>query len=441
MSGEYKTTKRSLQQPIKALGASVWSDLHQTRFDTVDPISARIPTQETYSFRTSRNDDGDGDALDTTVTRNGFKTFDPQYDKGHTFWSTKQSYDYSAPEVFCRYKYQGTNWWYRGKTTPYLADPYHNSYPENNGLTANDVIVMGQRAINSTAPTKPQANVAQFVGELLADVPSMVGMAVLESEGKRFLGLGGEFLNIQFGWLPFISDLQKIVRSLSTVNKQILQLQRDNGRNVRRRFRFPQSVTTSTRSFQPIGSRYISAGGSTGTLTEQFSDKTFDEMVRTERDVWFSGCFTYHIPMDNNLIGRLERFDALANAVLGTRITPELLWELAPWSWLIDWKLSIGSALSTATRFSSDDLVIRYGYLMAHTKVTRYVSTRAQNLDLGLGPVHFPSTLISLRTERKERFRATPYGFGLNTAAFTDVQWAILAALGMTNSPRNLHLL
>jgi len=410
-------------------------------FDSVDPVSARIPVQETYSFRTSKDEQGDGDALDTTVFRNGFKTYDPKYDKGHTFWSQKQSYEYAAPETYCRYKYAGTPMWYRGRTTPYLADPYHNSYPEAVGLTANDVIVLGQRAINSTAPTKPQANVAQFVGELLADVPSMIGMSVLESEGKRFLGLGGEFLNIQFGWIPFITDLQKIVRSLLTVNKQILQLQRDNGRNVRRRFRFPQSVTSSFRSFDPIGSRYISAAGSTGTLTNQFTDKVFDEEIRTERDVWFSGCFTYHIAIGDDLLSKLSRFDSLANAVLGTRITPELLWELAPWSWLIDWKLSIGNALSTATRLSNDDLVIRYGYLMAHTKVTRYVSTREQHLDLGLGPFTFPKTIISLRTERKERFRATPYGFGLNTAAFTDVQWAILAALGMTNSPRNLHLL
>jgi hypothetical protein len=70
---------------------------------------------------------------------------------------------------------------------------------------------------------------------------------------------------------------------------------------------------------------------------------------------------------------------------------------------------------------------------MRHTVVTRTVRGNPATF------YSYPDTvpISSLyRSERKERWKATPYGFGLNMAGFTDQQWAILAALGMTKSPR-----
>jgi len=431
--GGYVTTKRSLQQPIPRLRTRMGKSDGSFIGEYDDPIMVNIPVQETYSYRSGEQ--GGDDELDTTVTRNGFSTYDPQFDTGHTFWSTKESYHYSAPEFFGKYEYYGQEWWIRSRLTPLIYPK--QPYPAVNGLSANDVTVLGQRAISASAPTRPQVSVAQFIGEL-SDLPQMVGTSVLKSESHRFLGLGGEYLNVQFGWLPFISDLQKMVRSMKSASDQILQLQRDNGRNVRRRFHFPNVVETTEGATRYSSSPY-SATGSTGTLFGQLDNRAIFSTTRTERSVWFSGCFAYSIPVGDSILNQLERFNTYANVLLGTRITPEVLWELAPWSWLVDWRFAIGSALSTATRLSEDGLVIRYGYLMAHTRVTTTISTPVARWVTGNLRGSVPATFVQLRKERKERIRATPYGFGLNTNDFSDVQWAILAALGMTRAPRALR--
>lgn len=432
--GEYVTTKRSLQQPIPVFKTTVGGEGWSSNY--FDQLPVTIPVQETYSFRSTKESD-DREALDTSLTRNGFNTYDPQFDTGHTFWTTKQSYAYSAPEFYCRYSYYGDPWFIRSRAVP-ISIYWGPSYPEVPGLSGNDIVTLGQKAINASSPTRPEVSVAQFVGEL-SQLPQMLGVAILKDRSHAFLGLGGEYLNIQFGWRPFISDVLKMIKSLKRVNDQILQLQRDNGKNVRRRYYFSPTVTVKEQGMA-IGNSPYSASGSSGTFFGQLRGKEVTQTDRTEQSVWFSGCFTYSIPMGSSTLARLERYGALADRLLGTRVTPEVLWELAPWSWLVDWRLGIGDALSTATRLSQDGLVIRYGYLMADTKVTRTLSIPKTTYSSGGFEGSCPPSFTQVVTHRKERVRATPYGFGLNTNAFTDIQWSILGALGMSRAPRVLRM-
>jgi hypothetical protein len=58
-------------------------------------------------------------------------------------------------------------------------------------------------------------------------------------------------------------------------------------------------------------------------------------------------------------------------------------------------------------------------------------------VDKTIGPFNLGSTpncfsSLSTTVERKERIKATPFGFGLVDSDFTNRQWAILAALGIT---------
>jgi hypothetical protein len=149
----------------------------------------------------------------------------------------------------------------------------------------------------------------------------------------------------------------------------------------------------------------------------------------------FSGAYTYSLDVGSGLLARAEAFEQKANLLFGTRITPEVLWNLAPWSWLIDWFGTVGTLLGNLTAFSDDSLVLRYGYLQRHVVGTRLLSSGS--------PMNFSSGTIGtvsnvLGYESKERWRATPYGFGLNPSLFSAKQWAILAALGMTKAPRTL---
>jgi hypothetical protein len=149
----------------------------------------------------------------------------------------------------------------------------------------------------------------------------------------------------------------------------------------------------------------------------------------------FSGAYSYYFENGSDPIEKLKGYEQRINALLGVRVlTPEVLWELAPWSWLADYFANFGHLASNVTRFSNDGLVMKYGYLMRHSVSKRiYTQNGVEFLSGGPGPF-----AITLQLERKERVRATPFGFGLNPNSFTTRQWAILAALGLTKSPRIL---
>jgi hypothetical protein len=163
-------------------------------------------------------------------------------------------------------------------------------------------------------------------------------------------------------------------------------------------------------------------------------------VVHARQDRWFSGSFTYYVPeAGQGFFQDLSRFEALANKLLGTRFTPEVLWELAPWSWLIDWFFGVQNNISVATRFQSDGLVLNYGYLMVRDRVTVNhlfdVVYRKDQATLNARKSAFERVTY----DRKRRVKSTPFGFGLNPGDFTARQWSILAALGMTKSPGKLR--
>jgi len=107
-----------------------------------------------------------------------------------------------------------------------------------------------------------------------------------------------------------------------------------------------------------------------------------------------------------------------------------------PWSWLLDWVANIGDVLRNFTMFGPDGLVMHYGYMMSTQK--RWTEVTIDQAVLANGEPIAPCWQ-RFGTELKLRRKASPYGFGIDPAiAFSTRQWAILAALGMTRSPRSL---
>jgi hypothetical protein len=435
MTGSYVTQVR--QFPLPTLTYKLGDIGSPGGTGTIDIVSS-LPSQKTVSFRTGRNGvAGTSDELtedDLRVTRNGFKTFDPKWDKGHEFSTTRTSVELHCPNMYVVGDLNGSaRMFYRGPLVPKTQvenGPAVNSYPTIPPLSSSEIASYGQRAINQTAPTAPQASAAQAVAELRQALPQVPGHALLKEVSRRkdpITGSADEFLNWEFGVAPLLSDIRKIASSLQRQSKILAQLQRDNGRVVRRRFAFPTTITNAEASFYGLYGPYN--GVDSHIMKSYGNDPKVDKITRTERSIWFSGAFSYWIPTDSSVMSKLESFSARANVLLGARLSPDVLWELAPWSWLIDWQANIGTALKTATRLSEDSLVIRYGYLMSHTvkEETYMVGQRTS-----VGGTTIPASSLTLRSERKERVRSTPYGFGVDLRTLKDSQWAILLALGIT---------
>jgi len=398
-----------------------------------------LDSQETTSFRTRSSADVVSQSLDLDFFK-GEKT-----DTGHPF-STLRKKVVFGPATYSKFldrygtsRLNGSCMPNPGKST--LVNKYFVPIPSWNSNQ------YGAKAISKTIPTTPEAGLAAFAGELREGLPSMIGLNLLKNkQGSQARNLGSEFLNMQFGWLPLIADVNKLCRAIIDSEKILKQYRRDSGRLVRRQHKFPiEKVNTTVQDLHfGQGENYFigmcsdtSPEGVVG-LTSSFSSGQsgqFTETTSTSQRIWFSGAYTYFLNEDDSFLGRLERYSQEANKLLGTRITPEVLWQLAPWSWLADWNANIGVNISNATAFQNDNLVLKYGYLMRETRTDHtYTVVIPESSDYGPRCV----AALSYQQVLKERVKSTPYGFGLNSSQFTDKQWSILGALGMTRAPKSL---
>jgi hypothetical protein len=253
----------------------------------------------------------------------------------------------------------------------------------------------------------------------------MVG-ATMAERTRSLKDLGDEHLNVQFGWLPLISDVRSLAHSVKDANRIIDAHVRGSDKKIRRRMAFPSKTeTTSTRNAS------VTLGGGLGSPTGWSS-------TVTETIQWFSGCFKYHIPIGDNLSDRLVRYEAQANLLLGTRLTPSVVWELAPWSWAVDWVSNVGDVMTNVSAFSHDGLAMQYGYMMEHKRSECTFGWTGPMKDGATGQNRTFSAVSRFTSETKKRREATPYGFGLNIDGFSTRQWSILMALGIARAPGSL---
>jgi len=302
-------------------------------------------------------------------------------------------------------------------------------------LPGTNLTTLGTKFISQTIPTNPVVDGSVALAELFREgLPSMIGSALLKNRASFFKSLGSEYLNIEFGWKPLVSDLQNAAKAVVESEKIIRNLIKHSGKDLRRKRLLPPEISTVPGFLNNVNPSNLGPRWTSPT--------TMFTTDRTVRQQWFSGCYVYHY--DPSRMTELSRIATQARILYGLKLTPDVLWNLAPWSWLVDWFANVGPILSNVSAFQNDGLVLKYGYVMEHTTRTYnrawYGSklipddARRNQQRLVLNDPHFDEFFC----ETKERIKATPYGFGLNTAAFTNRQWAILGALGLTRGPKTL---
>lgn len=281
----------------------------------------------------------------------------------------------------------------------------------------------GTKAIAAVKPTNSLVDLSVLLGELTREgLPNLMGLSLKrpDSPPKK---VGGEYLNLEFGWKPLIRDSQAFAKVVADTDAAIQQYIRDSGRIVRRRFNFPSETSETNVQLGP-GPARVAASNSDIVVSTAARVWRTDRIVRHR---WFSGAFTYHLP-EFDEFGSMARDAAVARKLYGASIDPDTLWNLAPWSWAVDWFGSVGDALSNVTDMATDGLVMRWGYLMEHT-----VHTRTFNLVGHSGYYGNPqASSVTVSIETKVRRRANPFGFGLLMSGLSPRQQAILAALGIS---------
>lgn len=358
------------------------------------------------------------------------------WDKGHEFVTWRQE----LVDSTAVYKKKSSDLTQSYSGPLVLRSDTGDTYaPGDPGLFPNSNYY-GTRAIRATAPTNPNVALSEILGQTLQhqELPN-IQIKLLADRSGLFRSLGQDYLNLEFGWKPFLNDvrgLAGLIKGSSMVTRQFL---RDAELRVRRKFQFPVENSTSTKTTLPTAIKLVNPANIN--LTKLFVGVTGTrsaDIYLTKRKIWFKGAYMYKLPTSSSIVDKLARWEEQSQQLLGLDITPDTLWELSPWTWMSDWIANIGDILHNISLFSDDNLVLQYGYLMCTTTVLRDLCVD----DMPFGTVGAAYNRIPVstryRTIRKERIRATPYGFGLNPSTFTGTQWSILSALGLT---RAYHLL
>ncbi len=348
-------------------------------------------------------------------------------DIGGPFSSTRYSYKEGALPVNLQSGSATTSVERRFKGTLQAYSYDGAAWPTVTPATNAELYAYGNKARSLIDPTNPATSVGQGMGELRtpSGVPGIPGAALLKSRAEVFKNLGSEYLNIQFGWDPFVSDIRAAASAAKETIQLLRQYEQNRGRAVRRRYEFPTVV--SDQSFS-MGSKTPSPP-----ISSAFYDTYNGTLVRREtstHNVWFSGAFTYYVTPGMNA-SDLAKYEAAADRLLGSRLTPELVWNLTPWTWLTDWFVGIGDFITNLQAMILDGSVMWYGYVMSHKHVSHLYSLAGYRLKSTPSPWLWQE----FNAEVKQRVRATPFGFGLSPdTEFSMKQWSILAALGISRT-------
>lgn len=341
-------------------------------------------------------------------------------------WTVANTGYYQAPG------YPST--WYRGSFVCRYDPAFSPAVvPSTMGLTSQvshgDPMPYGARGWEQYAPGRAVADLSVMLAEI-RDVPRTLqqtarGFHEMWKDLRRALGpkkAANHWLNTQFGWLPFVSDVRKLVHAYKTAERSYDLVKRNNGKATKRGGVVVDSCSTSN------------AGGST-TVHSHYPGldiyfypnyPTMGSHVITDEiqnHVWFEGKFRYWIPNINSVVWKRNYLRQL----YGLSVTPSVLWEVTPWSWLIDWFSNVGSVINNLDSGWAENLAATYAFIMCRKRTMRTISST-----MCISPTITASWSYYLETKR--RASADPFGFGLTWDQFSPRQLSILAALGISRT-------
>lgn len=277
-----------------------------------------------------------------------------------------------------------------------------------------DISSWGPTAWKRHKPAQPNFSLATFLGEA-RDLPRLLKARV---EGlKTFSDF---WLAVQFGWKPLLQDIRDMINFVDKMNKQIEFIYLNAGKPIRRNGHV-YSNRWVERIYDKSGSPYE---GLSTVLGGRFYPKR-DASIRStctchyEQTIRFSGEFLYWFN------GTPPEYTTLAAKLAGLELTPQVVWNLIPWSWLVDWFTNLGDVIDNLNTEVADGQTSKYAYITGKT-VRRYHWTGTD------GYLH---ASIDRTFESLVRKNVNPFGVGYN-GTLSLRQISILAALGISRSPR-----
>lgn len=295
----------------------------------------------------------------------------------------------------------------------------------------SDLDAYGATAISACSPANPASEVGTGVSELYHEgLPSLPGIRTWKQRTSVAKSAGDEYLNQVFGWVPLVSEVDDFTSVVRRHRDILNQYSRNAGSLVHRRFNFP---VESSESSEVIGEGRAEGPlwvfGGAGALTPEADSELPKVSITRGTKVkrWFSGAFTFSVPSQSDSWQRALGYGSDADILFGASLNPELLWNLTPWSWAVDWFSNTGDVINNISNYVRAGQVMQYGYVMEER--TSFV--RLSMSGSGYPGIPTPAPIEYYCTSKGRR-PANPYGFGIDVGDLSPTQLAIVAALGIT---------
>lgn len=275
--------------------------------------------------------------------------------------------------------------------------------------------------------------IPKTLGDLMRDIKN----GTVESSGH--------YLNLQFGWVPFAQDLAFIAKMESKLRQKIAWLRRRQNKPFRREFEmdkqeFSEEIARTVSPITTVGPTLptvLYAGNIVAT-------KPFPVTRSVYSRIWFSSKWRLHMPELND---HPEGSSRLKAQLAGIDLDASIIYNLVPWSWLLDWFTNVGSVLQNIYFRAKNQAVAEYAYVMCKTIIT-YAAPGY--VDVNVGTSNFGGPFSGGQTRKGgisttvytflQREVANPFGFGITFASLSAYQMSILAALGLSRGGKNLAL-
>lgn len=255
------------------------------------------------------------------------------------------------------------------------------------------------RALGRTNPSRPLVDVNVFIGEL-RDLPTMVkegGQSVAEKWASGTL-------RREFGFNPFMGDLKKLMKFKEKVQNRVKLLEKFKKGPLLRKAKLYES--TKREDFGDDAGYY--------SQSYPFDIITWPRCVVTQRLYWGYVKYTPTSEM-KQLLDDDDAIHARAKQIiLGSTVDWSTVWNLTPWSWLIDWFGNVGDYLAAnrnlvpvsastprvcMTTTTTADYIA--GFNMDNVRVRQRFSAKRTTKQRQVVSAAFPSADLPLLTQRQ----------------------------------------
>jgi hypothetical protein len=275
---------------------------------------------------------------------------------------------------------------------------------------------------------------------LPATLNSIAGLALkAKTTLRKYFKTGADgYLQLKFNILPLLSDISGIHTALSRTERRINDLVTRSGRVQRRHFVYNWSEFTDT-DIEYNDSAYWPLPYHNGIVSFQYisynmSRRAVHKPSSFHAMIEYNYNFTQYQLEHAQVLGLLD--------ALGANLNPQIIWNAIPWSFVVDWVISVGRFLDNfkVANMEPKINILRYLWSIKRERLV-YTERLANNQPAVFGPQpppYFQKTPLPVVVETAFRRHVTlPSTSSILLSGVSSTEFTLGAALVIARSKRS----